>query len=210
MRTFRQWLRDKNAGHFCIGGNGEESTWGPLYEAEQEESGSLGWQCAKMLWRLLWPRPPEENDQDLVATSRPQKKVDGLTRWVANEFVPWHHGVMRHRRGKRSKHAKDLEKAKTRTGSQGCENGGEGKKKEFQQETLSTYSESSMLKFTSSVSTVVACLLPTVAIVVLSKVHDIDNLLWCLAGFATVFSIGLIFLTNAGTSRVEIFTATAA
>lgn len=209
MNTFRRWLREPSAGKFCIAGNGEQSTWGSLYDEEEEEPGSLKWQCAKMIWRLIWPKPPPANDLDLVAT-RPPHKIDGLTRWVADEFVPFHHNVIKYRRGKKSQRAKDLEKARTKPPVKKVRKERKAQKPEFQQETLSTYSEGSMLKFTSAVTTVVACLMPIVAIVVLSKVHGINNLLWCLAGFASVFSMEVIFLTNAGTSRVEIFTATAA
>ena len=207
MKTLRTWLREKDAGGFCIGGNGEQSTWGDLWE--WTESLSLKRQFLNMLWRLLWPKSPssEAEELDLVAT-RPRRKIDGFTRWVANDFVPFHNNLTKHIRKRKNKAENgDPEKAppqkvkrkrKTRA------------PKSLQKQTLATYSESSMLKFTSSVSTVVACLLPTIAITVLSKVDGLNNLLLCLAGFATVFSIGLIFLTNASTSRVEIFTATAA
>jgi hypothetical protein len=81
-------------------------------------------------------------------------------------------------------------------------------KSEFKETTLATYSERGILRFTSSVSIVVACLLPVIAITVLSEVHGQRNLLLCLAGFAVMFAIGLIFLGTG--SRIEIFGATAA
>ena len=77
-------------------------------------------------------------------------------------------------------------------------------------DTIETWSEKGMLRFTSGVSTVIACLLPVVAITVLSQVHGTRNLLLCLASFAVIFAVGLIFLTNGTSSRVEIFTATSA
>ncbi len=67
-----------------------------------------------------------------------------------------------------------------------------------------------MLKFTSFVATVVACLLPTLAIVILTRVETTAQKLGLIAGFTALFSIGLIWLTDAGTSRVQIFAATAA
>ncbi|OCL11259.1 hypothetical protein AOQ84DRAFT_287605 [Glonium stellatum] len=54
------------------------------------------------------------------------------------------------------------------------------------------------------------CLLPVVAITVLSQLHGYRDLLLCLAGFVAIFALGLIFLTSGTTTRVEIFTATAA
>jgi hypothetical protein len=65
-----------------------------------------------------------------------------------------------------------------------------------------------MLKFTSSITTVVACVLPTLSIGVLATVHGMKHMLLYIGGFTAIFSIGLMILTNA--SRVEIFTATAA
>lgn len=79
---------------------------------------------------------------------------------------------------------------------------------ELAKETVTKYSGDSIVRFTTSLTTVVACLLPTIAITVLSQVNGLRNLLLCLAGFATVFAAGLIFLGTA--SRVEIFGATAA
>jgi len=60
------------------------------------------------------------------------------------------------------------------------------------------------------VATIIACLLPTVAITVLSKIHETGQRLGAIAGFTALFAAGLMCLTKAGTSRVEIFTATAA
>jgi len=202
MNTFHRWLREPTAGKFCIQGEErgrEQDTWGPLYPSQdvEEPDVSLKWQFVKMLWSLIWPKQPPSIDLDLVAT-RPDHKIDGFTRWVADEFVPFHHSLTRYRDSKRRK-SQDPENTSVRDSPAAVK-----------QETLTTYSEKAMLRFTSSVSTVIACLLPTVAIAVLSKVHGLNNLLVCLAAFATLFSVGLIYLTNATTSRVEIFTATAA
>jgi len=76
--------------------------------------------------------------------------------------------------------------------------------------TLTKYSEHSILQFTSVVATILACLLPTAAIAVLSNMHTTGKLLGLIAGFTTAFALGLMMLTDAGTSRVQIFTATAA
>jgi hypothetical protein len=67
-----------------------------------------------------------------------------------------------------------------------------------------------MLQFTSAVATVIACVLPTVAIAILSKMHSMPEILGFIGLFTTLFAVGLMLLTDAGTSRVEIFTATAA
>jgi len=66
-----------------------------------------------------------------------------------------------------------------------------------------------MLRISSTITTVVACLLPTVAISVLAELHTMGQTLGAIAGFTALFALGLSWLTG-GTSRVEIFTATAA
>jgi hypothetical protein len=76
--------------------------------------------------------------------------------------------------------------------------------------TLNTYREGPMLRFTSFVATIIACLLPTVAIAVLAQLHTTAELLGIIAVFTAVFAAGLMLLVDSGTSRVEIFTATAA
>jgi len=76
--------------------------------------------------------------------------------------------------------------------------------------TMVTYTMSRMLQFTSLVATLIACLLPIVAITVLSKMHTQPKILGFMALFTALFAMGLMWLTNPGTSRTEIFTATAA
>jgi hypothetical protein len=72
------------------------------------------------------------------------------------------------------------------------------------------YTEKTILRFTSAIATVVACLLPTLSIGVLTTAEGTLQKLGYIGGFTALFSIGLMFLTDAGTSRVQIFTATAA
>jgi len=66
-----------------------------------------------------------------------------------------------------------------------------------------------MTLFTSSVATLVACVLPIAAITVLSKLQSNSKTLGIMALFTVVFAGGLMYLAG-GASRVEIFTATAA
>ena len=66
------------------------------------------------------------------------------------------------------------------------------------------------MRFTASVATVVACVLPTVAIGVLTTAHGNTEKLLYIGGFTALFAIGLMFFTDANTTRVQIFTATAA
>lgn len=171
---------------------------------------------------------------------RPAHNVDGLTRWVANEFVPWWDNVKRAFRERPHRTTEDEEtasaekekkssKSKRRncnlfpskarresaTAQSASDPHPEGSSEEAGNQenvkpTLNTYTEARMLRFTSSVATVIACLLPTVAIAVLATRHTTAELLGLIAVFTAIFAIGLMFLTDASTSRVEIFTATAA
>jgi hypothetical protein len=58
--------------------------------------------------------------------------------------------------------------------------------------------------------TVIACLLPTVAIVVLATVHTTKELLGLIALFTALFSMGLFVFSDQGTSSTQVFTATVA
>lgn len=207
MKTFREWVREDRAGGWCISGDGEENTWGDFTDPE-DDCGSLRWQLLKIIKNLLWPNGAEDNEPDLIST-RPQGKMDGFTRWVARDFVPFYHNFIRYLKTGTTNTTTDIEKARSKRL-------GRPKPKALafnkntRKDAFETYSGSSMMKFTSSVSTVVACLMPIVSITVLSQVHGTRNLLLCIAGFASLFSIGLIFLTAGTANRIEIFTATAA
>jgi hypothetical protein len=76
-------------------------------------------------------------------------------------------------------------------------------------DSIDSYSGSWIVRVTSIITTVVACLLPTVAITILAKVHRMGLILGLIALFTAIFAIGLVLLSSSS-SRVEIFTATAA
>lgn len=71
------------------------------------------------------------------------------------------------------------------------------------------YSGEWIVRTTSIITTTVACLLPIVAITILARVHSMGLILGLIAIFTAVFSIGLVLISSSS-SRVEIFTATAA
>ena len=74
--------------------------------------------------------------------------------------------------------------------------------------SLKEYSDDAIIKLTNNVATLFACLLPTVAIVVLYNIHGMATRLGVIAALTAGFSIALMIVTQA--TRVEIFTATAA
>jgi len=207
MQSLRRWLKSENDGGRKIGGNGEQLTWGNTYEPEAR--GSIASQFRRVVWHLLWSGPPPPDRLDLVSPL-PTKNVDGFSRWVATYWIPFWNEVwtFRKQRKERERLSRDLEMEQVRKAVPSVPAPKPDVKSEFKETTLATYSESGILRFTSSVSTVVACLLPIIAITVLSEVHGQRNLLLCLAGFAVLFAIGLIFLGTG--SRIEVFGATAA
>jgi len=77
------------------------------------------------------------------------------------------------------------------------------------QYTFETHPERNMQRFTSAVATVAACLLPTLAIGVLTTARGMTETLLYIGGFTVMFAIGLMILAK-DTSTVQIFTATAA
>ncbi len=76
--------------------------------------------------------------------------------------------------------------------------------------TIQTYSNNNIRKFTSHVATIIACLLPIVAIGVLSTMHRTAEIIGFITLFVGIFAIGLMCVADADTKRTDIFTATAA
>lgn len=206
MRSLRSWLQHPDGGCYGIlNKHGLEKTWGDL---ENEEEPEPLWKQARIVIKaLLWAKPPAKSDCDLVVTN-PEVKIDGLTKWTVYYLIPFYWSVKRSWQTRGSKVSEvdeekpppvqsqrgSLQKSRTRTAHK----------------TLESFSELSALRFTSGLSTVVACLIPVIAIAVLTQVSGTRDLLLTITGFAVVFAILLIFLTQGTTSRTEIFAATAA
>ncbi|PQE32720.1 phthalate transporter protein [Rutstroemia sp. NJR-2017a WRK4] len=246
VETCRRYL--KCIADFCIAGPGAH-TWGNL-KAEIPEDDPLGTQFRRLLRSLFLASKPDPNKLDLVVP-RAGHKVDGFTRWVATEFVPFWVNFKKYLRQPRQKgNSEGLPVTENKNGSSTKANVGliqkfvafkdswrldlnkklQSFKKSWRtrmlsgsptanlnsesggppRQPLTEYSGSRMLAFTSGFATVLACLLPTVAIAVLSRLDSTRVLIGVIAAFTAIFAIGLMWLTDAGTSRVEIFTATAA
>lgn len=199
----------RDIGNYPIEGPGD-ATWGDMKEAPVDPK-PLFKQFLLLLRGLVWtPKAEKKNNLDLIVP-RPGHKVDGLTLWVANEFVPFYQNLKEAVHNLATRRARDsLPPPNSWRGGQPTTSTSATSEKKVEPPTLNTYSEDSMLRFTSSVATVIACLLPTLAIAILAKLHSEGVLIGVIAAFTAVFAIGLMFLTDAATSRVEIFTATAA
>ena len=201
-------MRNVHGDNIPISGHGHE-IWGKITK-KKDAPASLPRQFLRLLLSIFWAskvKEDEDNDSDLIVP-RHDHRVDGLTQWVASEGVPFWESVQERWKENKRKVRDSLPfTEKSPTPDLGQE---KGKDTDEIEPTLTKYSEHSILQFTSVVATVLACLLPTAAIAVLSNMHTTGKLLGLIAGFTTAFALGLMMLTDAGTSRVQIFTATAA
>lgn len=220
MRSLRSWLTSmsEHGGKKDICGKfGTDKTWGSL--DPEVDSKALSTRCWEVFVALVWAKDPPTSDEDLVSTM-PDVKIDGLTRWVAYYLAPlWWEikatGIL-WRESKTSRQdeesteptPKNVKKAKK---DKRGKKGKKSRKRDIEVlETLESISEHTALRFTSGLTTVTACLMPVVAIAVLTQVSGTRDLLLCITGFAVMFAILLIFLTRGTSSRTDIFAATAA
>lgn len=206
LEKFTEWLGNPVAGNLSIGGRGEQNTWGDIYRGREKMSFRrllrLFW---KMIWSFVWPEKSPPTGLDLAAIY--PKNIGGFSGWVKTSFVPFWAGCRRYLKERREQRRM----MKIDEESLGRDPTVEERMKtrgETIEEALTVYSQSSVVRFIRFFSTLVACLFPTIAISVLSQLHETRDLLLCLAGFALVFAAGLLFLGAA--TRVEIFSATAA
>jgi hypothetical protein len=183
--------------------------------------------------------PFDKNKHPELVVPRKRKEIDGMTQWIANVFIPLYRSFKArfkefyHSFQAKCKKDNDLphtENMEERTSSPSItqalirafskklraiflqveETSDEKNDATEILPTLDKYHMSSMRKFTYFFSTILACLLPTVAIAVLSTIHGQAKLIGFIALFTAIFAAGLMLLTSSGTPRTEIFTATAA
>lgn len=201
-------------------------------------SGSQVWGSAlakssgtqKSFWRLVWrlfagffktleikrDKVPQEFQEHLVVP-RGGSKPDGLTLWVVYSFIPLYHYVWKKCGGLTWTETWDKVKGQLpkchlprhRQDSNASHVSEDSNGDKAMEKSLTAYSKSWILHVTSILTTIVACLLPIVAIVVLSRVHTMGMILGLIALFNSVFAFGLALISSTS-SRVEIFTATAA
>ncbi|KAF1924860.1 uncharacterized protein M421DRAFT_95190 [Didymella exigua CBS 183.55] len=218
MSSLRKWLCREDGGNCRVrDGKRADETWGPL--TDTGASDTLWNHLRVVLKSLIWSDPSPQEYPDL-AVSHPGIKIDGLSRWIVYRVAPLY-WVWREKK----EHSKiRAQNSAMQLGASTSENilnpsvfDAEKQGQQYVpktevrvQDTVRSMSESTALRFTSSLSTVIACLLPVVAIAVLTQVEGERNLLLCITGFAIIFAVGLIALTQGTSSRTEIFAATAA
>jgi hypothetical protein len=226
----RTWLQDPKLGKFAARGPGQDS-WGDPNERPEKKPFQAHLIHLLRSMTILWAEKPKKRHPDLIVP-RTRKETDGFTRWVANDWIPFWHSlksIFQHTKstgGKKPELPTNSNGEKRRwsntpsastlvqwasetigwTSSRGLDSGDTPNERP----TLITYHMSRMRRFTSFITTVVACLLPTAAIALLSTIHSQAKLIGFIALFTAVFAVGLMGLTDSGTTRTEIFTATAA
>lgn len=232
------WLKEPKLGNFPIKGAGQ-GVWGPLSGKGLKAHKTLKENLVHMLRSLtiFWPETPSEEElkykPDLIVP-RKKKEEDGLTQWIANDWLPFWHSLRdtltthsekadqttsNEKKARRfSMSSATLTLVKWSSNLSGTirhmsslfSQRSDSRDASNNRPTLETYSMSRMRRFASFVTTVVACLLPTAAIAVLATIHSQAKLIGFIALFTAIFAIGLMGLAGAGTSRTDIFTATAA
>lgn len=218
VSSLRRWL-GKQAGGACQVRceSGTDRTWGHVQDTGVPAS---LWVHLRMVVKaLLISKPASKSRRDLVVT-HPESKIDGLSRWIVYNLAPlywtWRDERERRKQQRRNMAAQAMDASTEKVPNPevfGTEaQGGTCTFDEPQDvcDTVKSMSEATAVRFTSSLSTVVACLLPVVAIAVLTQVKGERNLLLCITAFAIIFAVGLIALTQGTSTRTEIFAATAA
>lgn len=226
VNSLHKWLRLQVSAK-RIEGPGAES-WGSLEQNMSPKPESL----RNRTWQLIcspfpFGKEEEEKPKFELIVPRAGIKVDGLARWVANECVPFWEFLKGYHWKKKpcsvdeesgtdevKKQAQRASPVKRKRAcglfSRSQATDSESETKGADTPTITSYKEGPILRFTSFIATIVACLLPTVAIAVLAQLHTLGKLLGIIAVFTAIFAGGLMMLVDSGTSRVEIFTATAA
>jgi len=213
-------------------------TWGDT-SAIQPKSKSLPRLTLGLVTGLFVPPDPERKEVDEVFQEHlivPHKdyKPDGLTQWVKQSFIPffdhiyehylypllycilfiWHytaglwHKCLRPAPQPRNDLEKRGDSSITGIVSPTTTHDSDATTSSITK-NLSKYSGLCIERIASIITTVIACLLPVVAITILARVHSMGLILGLITVFTAVFSVGLVLLSSSS-SRVEIFTATAA
>ncbi|KAK3991544.1 putative isoleucyl-tRNA synthetase [Cladorrhinum sp. PSN332] len=206
MKELVRWIVSPKAGNFKVKGRGSEA-WGKLYE-DAEAKPSLGRQFLDLLLSIVRTSSTPTTRPDLVAP-RGRKSVDGMTRWIAEEFMPF--WVNLTRRSKQQNTAADEEKSRQQNAiaaAQQEETMRAEELKDLKLDYITSYSGLTLLRFTSKLTTLFACMLPMAAIGILSRVEKLSDRLALIASFTAVFCAGLMMLTEI--TRVQVFTATSA
>ncbi|KAN0104952.1 hypothetical protein V8E51_010697 [Hyaloscypha variabilis] len=206
-------------------------TWGSLSSAQREPSSLLS-----QLWVLvtsIFVSPnlerelvPNEFQEHLIFPRQGYQQPDSLTLWVLRSFIPFYAnlrhkfisstiygllGRVNYRAKSKFRSLLSLWPKRYRSKQQDPESGqySEAQSVERAGNVMLTryYSGLNILRVTFIVITVVACLLPTVAIIVLARINSRDLVLKLIAIFTAIFALGLMLFSRSS-SRDQVFLAT--
>jgi hypothetical protein len=231
VNNLHTWLIDPKLGGGRVRGPGQDS-WGDLGHSEPPKPFKAHLIHFLRSLTIFWAEKPPKTNHPSLVVPRNLKEIDGFTRWVANDWVPFWHclkgkiwkgkthiginekGLPTNTRSKQTRRhfSTSSDSSSISPWLSWLRSPPEPDKGNTSEEcpTLTTYHMSRMRTFTSFVTTIVACLLPTAAIAILATIHSEAKLIGFIALFTAIFAMGLMGLTNSGTSRTDIFTATAA
>ncbi|KAK4187142.1 putative isoleucyl-tRNA synthetase [Podospora australis] len=216
MNTLLSWLVSPEACNFNVTGTGSNA-WGDMYarQAVGFKKPSLASQFFGLLLSIVTPRPEPPSVQNLVAP-RGRRSVDGLSRWIAEEAIPFWAAVKEAWKNRKVKKSQEEEEGNAQTPAvlESVLTVYSEKKdpaeelKDLKLNFIDSYSGSSILGFSTKLTTLFACMLPMVAIGVLYVVENLSRRLGLIAGFTAIFCNGLMMVAEV--TRVQVFTATSA
>lgn len=156
---------------------------------------------------------PNEFEEQLILP-RSGYRPDKLTLWVAHNFIPFYHriwqvifyplrqqfqGLFIQRPRSHWHREREVQDPAGTNLATNFANIGE--------KNLTAYSVNHIFRVMSITITLVACLLPTLAIIVLSKIDSKDLVLGLITAFTALFALGLVFFSSSS-SKEKIFGAT--
>ncbi|KAI8623903.1 hypothetical protein F5Y19DRAFT_343177 [Xylariaceae sp. FL1651] len=194
MENLTQWIASPEGGNFCVGGDGSQA-WGDLYYIKPPET--LGQYLRKLVQSLKPGRSSThlQFENDLVAP-HPPRNIDRATRWIEDQVVPTYQHISQ-RFSQRFPYFFRKSSEDSRP------------KGDARIDRAKVYPHRTILTTTACISTIVACLLPTVAIAALTTAKTTVQRLLYIGGFSGILAAALILFTSK-TPRLQIFTATAA
>jgi hypothetical protein len=184
MRALQEWIflnNDMSVRDTA----GQVKIWGDLHYPEE----SFWRQLKTLLKEMLLARPSPVLDLDLVAT-HPTRKIGGFAAWFVYYLVPFIQRITMHYRIRNPQPELPVTEPRPQVVY-----------------TLEGITDSRIMRVSKQLYTILICLFPVLAIVVLTQLSGTRDLLLCISGFSLLFAI---FLSRGTSSRTETLAATAA
>jgi hypothetical protein len=170
------------------------------------------------VYPILSPTVCKNEFKETLIVPSPGRQPDTLTQWVLHSYIPLcdrlrkiynntiHGGFSSWLRSSRNR--MDMEHSSLdRNTTSDIGSTTTTATRPMVMRNLSAYGGDRVMRVISRVTTTVACLFPTIAIIILARVRTIGMTLGLIALFTAMFALGLVLLSS-GSSRMQIFTAT--